>query len=120
MGRFSIHLNNCIFFAYHGLFEEERLVGNHFEVSVVAELEETGPITRMSESVNYAEMYAIVQTAMQHPTPLLETLAQKISADIHASDHRIQQIEINIKKLNPAISNFTGTVGISYKKNFLL
>ena len=118
MGRFSIHLNNCIFFAYHGLFEEERLVGNHFEVNVVAEIEENGPITQMSESVNYAEMYAIVQAAMQQPTPLLETVIQQISAAIYALDNRIKQIEINVKKLNPAIPNFTGTVGITYKKVF--
>jgi dihydroneopterin aldolase len=49
---------------------------------------------------------------------LLETLAQEISEEIHANDPRIFYIEITLKKLNPPIQNFTGTVGITYKKTF--
>jgi dihydroneopterin aldolase len=30
----TIHLNNLLFHAYHGLYEEEQILGNNFEVNI--------------------------------------------------------------------------------------
>lgn len=118
MAMFSILLDNCKFYAHHGLFEEESIVGAAFEVSVKADFEETAAITHMNQTVNYVGIFEIVQRHFQRPRQLLETLAQEITQEIHESDNRIQHIEITIKKLNPPIQNFTGTVGVTFKKSF--
>jgi len=47
---------------------------------------------------------------------LLEVLADRIIQTIISNFHQIIQIEISIKKLNPPIPSFQGTVGIKKLK----
>ena len=115
---FTIHLHNCRFFAHHGLFKEEVVVGAGFEISLSASFEETGLITSMKETINYVAIYELVKKHFNQPRQLLETLAQEIAADIYTLDSRIKSIEIHLKKLNPPIANFTGNVGVSFSKQF--
>ncbi len=115
---FTIHLHNCIFFAHHGLHKEEAVVGAGFEVSLSASFEEEEPITTIKQTINYVSIYEMVKKHFEQPRQLLETLAQEIINDIHLSDSRIRAIEIHIKKLNPPIVNFTGSVGVSFSQSY--
>ena len=115
---FTIQLQNCRFYAHHGLFKEESIVGAGFEVSVSASFEEEGMIISMNETLNYVAVYDIVKKQFEQPRKLLETLAQEIAVEIHLLDSRIKTIEIHLKKLNAPISNFTGSVGVSYTKRY--
>ncbi|MBC7866111.1 MAG: dihydroneopterin aldolase, partial [Gloeobacteraceae cyanobacterium ES-bin-316] len=58
---FTIHLNNCRFFAHHGLHEEEAIVGAGFEVSLSATLEEDVNITSMKKTIHYVDIFDIVK-----------------------------------------------------------
>lgn len=115
---YTISLHNCKFYAHHGLHAEESIVGTTFEVSVSACFETEAIITSIKQTINYVNMYDIVKKHFEQPRPLLESLVQDISADIYAEYPAIQSIEINIKKLNPPITNFEGNVGVSYSKSF--
>lgn len=115
---FTIHLYNCLFYAHHGLHKEESIVGAGFEVSLSASFEEEGMITSMKQTLNYVDVHDIVKKHFDRPRQLLETLAQEIVEDIHNLDPRIITIDIHLKKLNPPIANFTGSVGVSYTKRF--
>jgi 7,8-dihydroneopterin aldolase/epimerase/oxygenase len=115
---FTIHLHNCRFFAHHGLFKEEAVVGAAFELNLSAGFEEEGLIVSMNETLNYVALYDIVKKHFDQPRKLLETLAQEIAAEIQQFDNRVKTIEIHIKKLNPPIANFTGSVGVSFTKQF--
>ena len=115
---FTIHLHNCRFYAHHGLYKEESIVGAGFEVSLSASFEEEGLITSMNETLNYVAVHDIVKKHFDKPRKLLETLAQEIAEDIYQLDNRINAIEIHLKKLNPPIANFTGSVGVSYTKRY--
>ena len=55
---------------------------------------------------------------MDKPSPLIETVVQHMANEIKLFDTKITTVTISIKKLNPAIANFKGTVGISYTKDF--
>lgn len=116
---FTIHINNCRFFAHHGLHEEEAIVGAGFEVSLSATFEEEeGNITSMRQTINYVDIFEMVKKHFEKPRQLLETLAQEIAADVYHIDPRVQTVDIHLTKLNPPIANFTGTVGVSYTKRF--
>jgi dihydroneopterin aldolase len=115
---FTIHLDNCRFYAHHGLHEEEAIVGAGFEVSLSASFEEGGDITKMSQTIDYVSIFEMVKKHFEKPRQLLETLAQEIAADVYNMDPRVLTVEIHLKKLNPPIANFTGTVGVSYSKHF--
>ncbi|RYY67664.1 MAG: dihydroneopterin aldolase [Chitinophagaceae bacterium] len=115
---YSIHLNNCRFYAFHGMHEEETTVGAPFEVSLRADFDAEAPIKSLKETINYVDVFACVRSHFGQAVPLLETLAQQIVDDVHELDKRITKIDISIVKLNPPIAGFTGTIAVSYSKTF--
>ena len=115
---YSIHLNNCRFYAFHGMHEEETTVGAPFEVSLTADFEAGLPIRNLKQTINYVDVFDCVRSHFGQAVPLLETLAQQIVDDVYQLDKRIKNIQISITKLNPPIAGFTGTIGVSYSKTF--
>lgn len=115
---YSIHLNNLLFYAHHGYHEEETITGANFQVSLTIQFEAPENILHLQETVNYVEVYKTILEIFKKPSKLLETIAQDICQQLHAADDRIRTININITKLNPPISNFIGTVGISLSKSY--
>ena len=115
----TIHLHNLVFYAFHGLHEEETALGGKFEVSIDISFPASGKITSLSETIDYVKVYETIRLHMERPSALLETLAQDITNAIFLTDKRINNINITINKLNPPISGFTGKVGVSFSKAFL-
>ncbi len=111
----TIHLHKLLFHSFHGVYEEEQLLGNDFEVNADIELETSEQLTKLRQTVNYVTVYEVIKQRMQQPTPLLETVAQELAQLIHKIDDRIKSVSITIKKLSPPIENFQGEVGVSYK-----
>jgi len=114
----TIQLQELVFFAYHGLYEAEKINGNTFKLDVQISIEANEKITGINQTVDYVKVYEMISKRMQIATPMLETIAQDLIASIYASDNRIKSIEINIKKLAPPIPNFKGTVGVQIKQSF--
>lgn len=118
-GLITIELQQLHFYSYHGLFEEEKKIGNDFEVSLkVSYQSEKEIINEISDTVNYATLYDLVKEAMKIPTELLETVAMTITEKIHQTFSVVKKVEISILKLHPPIPQFVGAVGISYTKDF--
>ena len=116
---FTIHLNNLVFYAYHGMHEEETIVGNDFEVSVSVSFNAADKVAELNDTINYVSVYEIIKQHFAQPQKLLETLAQNITQQIHKIDDRITSINITIHKKNAPISNFIGTVGVTYSKSYI-
>ena len=95
-------------------------MGTSFEVNLSISFHSEEVIESLKQTINYVEVYEIVKKHFERPRQLLEMLAQDITRDIHLADGRVNRVEIHIKKLNPPIANFTGSVGISYIKSFSL
>lgn len=114
----TIHLHNLQFHSCHGMFKEERVLGNNFELNVAISFEEPDKITKLQESIDYVSIYNITKTVMDVPTQLLETVVQDLAEKYYSFDKKIKKVSISIQKLNPPIPNFQGTVGISYSKEF--
>lgn len=113
---FTIRLNKLVFFANHGLYEEEKKTGAEFEVDVTIHFNPESRVTSIHQTINYADAYAMIKQQMEEPVPLLETLVEHITDALHLMDERISRIDICVKKLNPPIKNFTGNVAVSFSK----
>lgn len=112
----KIHLNNLQFHAYHGLFEEEQILGNDFEVNISIEQKLVNEkIESIHQTIDYSKVYAIVKERMEQATPLLETIAQEVCTKILDEFDLAEKIHFSIKKLNPPITQFQGNVGISFE-----
>lgn len=108
-----IYIRNCRFRAFHGLYPEERQKGNDFVVNLeVAYSPDSGMITALEQTIDYASLFGLVDKAMQEPVDLLETLAQKMATDIERAYPQVKAISIEIEKLNPPIDQFTGSAAV--------
>lgn len=110
----SIHLNNVIIFAYHGLYDHEQVNGNNFEVNITINYLPNQLVNSIEQTINYVEVFDLVNNRMQIATPLLETLVMEIATQILAQFRLAEEVFISIKKLQPPIADFNGSVGVSY------
>lgn len=118
-GLITIHLNELRFFAYHGLYPEERKTGNEFQLDIeLTYLSQDTVIGDISETVNYAAVYDLARQIMQQPESLLETLAMRIADAIHDNFPVVRSAGVTIKKLHPPIPRFTGNVAVSYFREY--
>lgn len=113
----TIHLHNLIFYAYHGVYEEERTMGNEFELSAdIRFKEEAEVIHSIQQTINYVDVYDIIKQRMDIPSALLETVVMDIGVSIQKKYHALHSISIHLKKNNPHIAGFQGAVGVSWQK----
>ena len=111
----QIHLKNIQFFSYHGIFEEERILGNHFIVNITVDVTvESIPVLHIKDSIDYVSVYNLVAKRMAIATPLLETVITEIAQSILAQFSLALKVEIAIDKIAPPIPSFEGTVGVSF------
>lgn len=115
----TVELKQLRFFAYHGLYAEERKTGNEFEVNLsVSYKPGNAVIDDLHETVNYVTLYELLKTEMKKPRDLLETFLMEAATHIHTSFSQIKKIEICIIKLYPPMVQFTGTVGVKYAAEY--
>ena len=115
----TIELKQLHFYSHHGLFPEEQLTGNDFEVnlSVSYQSGET-VISKMENTINYVRLYELVKERMSVPANLLETVAMDITETIKRNFDPVISVDISVYKLHPPIGSFQGQVGIRYHKDF--
>ncbi|MEO6673381.1 MAG: dihydroneopterin aldolase [Ginsengibacter sp.] len=115
----TIHLHNLIFYAYHGIHEEEKILGNEFDLSADIQFhEEHEVITSIKQTINYVDVYKIIQQRMNIPSALLETVIMDIGIAIKKRYDNVRSISINLKKVHPPITGFQGGVSVSWQKEF--
>jgi dihydroneopterin aldolase len=115
----KVCLHNLLFFSYHGIHEEEKKSGGEFEVNVDLCYEEQASIIHhLSETIDYSVVYKIIEARMKQPTPLLETIATELAAEIKQAFAVTKEITIRIKKVNPPIVSFRGSVGVEFNKKY--
>ncbi len=115
----TIHLHNLKFYSFHGVHDEERILGNEYEVNADVQFhEEQTQINSLSETINYVSLYEIIKNRMKIPTQLLETLIMEIGNNIHEKFNYVRSINISLKKIHPPIERIEGTVGVSWHKEF--
>ncbi|WP_258105185.1 dihydroneopterin aldolase [Marinoscillum sp. MHG1-6] len=103
MGKVS--LEGMEFYARHGYYEEERIIGNKYSVDVTIEVDfsEAAETDHLEGTVNYEKVYEIVAGVMAVDALLLEHLAGKIIKDLKAHFPRIKSTTVKVSKYNPPI-----------------
>ncbi len=94
-----------LFYGYHGVLSEERILGQEFKVSIeiFVPLEKAGKNDDLTKTINYAEVYQVVQNIiLGEPVSLLETLAEKIASRVLAYD-LVEGVRIEVEKSKPPI-----------------
>lgn len=100
-----IELNDMRFFVHHGVFEQESVVGNQFVVNLHMEVDVTKACRSddVKDTINYAEVYALVKNEMENPSRLIEHAAYRIVRRIRKAFPEIATIEVRLAKKNPPV-----------------
>lgn len=114
-----ISLHKLVFNSFHGVYDEEKKIGNDFEVNLDVYFHESVPmITQLDETINYAALFELVKERMALPEPLLETLAMDIATQAKQQFPVIVEINVSISKINMPLTNFRGNISVSYNKKY--
>ncbi|MCD8202063.1 MAG: dihydroneopterin aldolase [Prevotella sp.] len=109
-----ISVNGMHFRAYHGVAPQERIIGSDFVVNVRAKYNVTKAMESddVSDTINYARIYEIIDKKMQEPSCLLENLAGRIGKGIFGEMPEIETLDITIEKKNPPMGGEIGCASV--------
>ena len=96
-----IRLHNAVFYAYHGNQHEERHLGGKFHVDVEMETDfsEAAEHDRLNETVNYEQVYNLIQDIiMNQKFNLIETVAKRIADQIIATYEQVRSVRVRVRK----------------------
>ncbi|MBC6995671.1 dihydroneopterin aldolase [Neolewinella lacunae] len=106
----KIGLEDVRFYAPHGFFKEEHLMGNEFRIDVEVEASITGAAQEddLGGTVNYATIYYLLQAEMKKPTQLLEALAYRMANRIMNQFESVLSVHLRLRKINPPLGGSVG------------
>ncbi|MDO4671334.1 dihydroneopterin aldolase [Falsiporphyromonas endometrii] len=98
-----IKLTDMRFHAFHGVFEQERVVGNTFVVNLDIQMDflQAALTDELNATISYADLYEVVKEEMAKPSKLLENVAGRILNRLADEFEEIQDITLEVAKLNP-------------------
>jgi dihydroneopterin aldolase len=104
IGKFE--LKGLEFHAFHGVYEEEKKIGQTFRVDVSFEtnVDKAALSDNLSDTTDYTYIYELIAEQMKVRSALLEHIATRIVTSIKSMVDGVQNIELKITKVNPPIN----------------
>jgi dihydroneopterin aldolase len=112
-----IYLNDLIFNGFHGVCPAEKKIGNTFKVDVRIQFNPaTKTIEQLEQTIDYVEVYHLIQKIMSVPTPLLETIVANIADQILEAHPIAEAVYVKITKQQLAVPYFEGTTAVDIER----
>ena len=98
-----IQIENMEFYAFHGHFREEQIVGNKFlvDLSIDADMSLPAESDSLKDAINYQLAYKLVKEEMEKKSKLLENIAKRILDIIYENFQGVRKVTVKISKMNP-------------------
>lgn len=99
-----ISIEQMEFYAFHGHYKEEQIVGNRFLVDLDIETDTEKPSVsdQLEDALNYQMAYRLVRDEMKkHKSNLLEHIGRRILDALYNEFDGIEKATIKIRKMNP-------------------
>ena len=116
MGR--IKIEDMEFYAFHGHYREEQIVGNHFlvDVTIDTDTDLAGESDDLKDTINYQKAYLVVKREMEVKSHLLEHIAKRILDSLYADFSGIEKVTVRVSKLNPVMGGRIGRVSVEISR----
>ncbi|MDA3881084.1 MAG: dihydroneopterin aldolase [Prolixibacteraceae bacterium] len=113
-----IEIENMEFYAYHGHFKEEQVVGNKFIVKIAIETDcSTAALSdNLKDALDYQKVYKIIKVEMEKKSFLLENICKRILDTLYAHFSSITKATIKVSKMNPPMGGQIGKVSITMSR----
>jgi dihydroneopterin aldolase len=109
-----IQIEGMEFYAFHGHFKEEQIVGNKFmiDVTIETDLEKPMESDNLKDAVNYQLAYEVVKKEMQKKSHLLEHIAGRILNALYTEIEGIKKATVKVSKMNPPVGGKIHSVSV--------
>ncbi len=113
-----IELEEMEFYAYHGCFKEEQVVGNRFLVKVSLETDCTiaAESDNITDALNYVSVYEIVREQIMQNSHLLEHLNKRIIDGIYKQFPQLKKATVKVSKMNPPMGGQMKCVSVTFSR----
>lgn len=113
-----IRIEDMEFYAFHGHYREEQIVGSHFMVDVTIETDtdKAGKSDELRDTLNYQTAYLIVKREMEKTSNLLEHIATRILEALYSELAGIRKATVKVAKLNPVMGGRIGQVSVEVSR----
>ncbi|WP_100374407.1 dihydroneopterin aldolase [Bacillus sp. FJAT-45037] len=111
----KIYMDGLEFYGYHGVFQEENKLGQRFYVDLTLELDlkKAGTTDDLKATINYGDVYKKVQSIVEgKPYKLVETVAEKIAAELLSAYGTLQLCTVKVIKPDPPIPGHYRSVAV--------
>ena len=110
----KIEIEGMEFYAYHGHYKAEQIVGSRFIVDVYIEtdLKAVSESDNLDDTVDYQKIYKIVKKEMETVSKLLEHIGNRIIKTIKNNFEHIDKITVRVSKINPPLGGKVNKVSI--------
>lgn len=112
-----ISIEKMEFYAYHGCFKEEQIIGTHFMVDLHMETDtaQAESSDELKDTVNYQEVYLLVKREMEINSKLLEHVGRRILDALKERFPEIKEAELKISKMNPPLGGKMQNVSLTLR-----
>ncbi len=109
-----ITINDMRFYAHHGCFEQEQVIGTHFRVdlSFTTDTSKAEVSDNIVDTVNYLEVYQTVKKEMMKPSHLLEHVGHRVGEGVLKNFPAVDTVTVKISKLNPPLGGQMDSVSV--------
>ena len=113
-----IRIEDMEFYAFHGHYHEEQIVGSHFMVDVTIETDtdKAGKSDELRDTLNYQTAYLIIKREMEKTSNLLEHIATRILESLCSELPGIRKAIVRVSKLNPVMGGRIGRVSVEVSR----
>jgi 7,8-dihydroneopterin aldolase/epimerase/oxygenase len=109
-----IQIEGMEFYAFHGHYKEEQIVGNKFlvDLEIETDLEPAAISDRLENTADYTVACRVVKEEMEKKSKLLESIAKRILDALYLNMKNIKKATVRIKKMNPPVGSKVGSVSV--------
>jgi len=111
----KITLNKMEFYGYHGLFKEEKKLGQRFITSVELHtpLRKAGLSDDMNDSIDYGKVYGLIKDIVEGEAKnLIEAVAEDIANELLSTFPTLKACMIEVVKPDPPIQGHYESVAV--------
>lgn len=114
----TVRLVNAVFYAHHGISQEEHRLGGRYEVDVEMHLDFTdaAETDRLSSTVDYEGVYKMVHHLVtRNKFYLIEKLAFMIANAILEGYPVVDGVDVTVRKHNPPVGGTCDRAEATYR-----
>ncbi|MDX1532204.1 MAG: dihydroneopterin aldolase [Rhodothermales bacterium] len=102
----TVRLVNAVFYAHHGVMQEEHRIGGRYEVDVAMDLDFRAAAADddLGRTVDYERVYEVVRGLVTgNRFYLIEKLAFRIGERVLEAFPVVEHVEVTVRKANPPV-----------------